>query len=111
MALIKDPSRLNKRAAFGTVQSVELPSGISKPQFVSLMTVWCAIWVRSLSQQYQLIGTNLEDTQTIVIRHNPGIDDSMKVQIDDNTYTIVSINPDESTSIITYDTVTIRKVS
>lgn len=110
MALIRDPSELNKRIAFGTVQSIELQSGVNKPQLVANFTVWCKKWVRSLNQTYSLIGTEYQDTVTVVIRHNASVNDSLQAILDGVTYNVMNINPDESANPVGYDTVTLKKV-
>lgn len=110
MALIRDPSELNKRIAFGTIQSVELPSGVNKPTFMPQFSVWCKKWVRSISQTYSLIGTEYQDTVTVVIRHNHEVDDSLQAKLDEVTYNILNVNPDESPNPVAYDTVTMKKV-
>jgi SPP1 family predicted phage head-tail adaptor len=110
VALIRDPSELNKRITFGTVQSIELPSGVNKPTFVPQFSVWCKKWVRSLSQTYSLIGTEYQDTVTVVIRHNPAVNDSLQATLDGVTYNLLNVNPDESANPIGYDTVTLKKV-
>lgn len=110
MSLIHDPSQFNKRIGFGTVQSAEQPNGVSKPTFVPSFTVWGKKWRRSISQEYQLVGTSLQDTVTLIIRHNSQVLETMKVQLDGETYDIVSYNPDESSKPVAYDSVTVKKV-
>lgn len=111
MALIRDPSELNKRIAFGTTQSVEQTSGVNKPEFVPQFSVWCKKWIRSINQTFAVFGTEYQDTITVVIRHNPAVNESLQALLDHITYKVININADDSANLIAYDTITLKKVS
>ncbi|MFX3616124.1 MAG: phage head closure protein [Sporolactobacillus sp.] len=113
MPVILDPSRLNRRIQFGTAEPVEQPNGATKDEFVGQQEVYCGRWTRTFNQSFQVIGTERQDDITVIIRHNPSVTDSLLAQfIDDTTiYKVIANNPDESTEIIAYDLVTLRKVS
>ncbi|MFL2020489.1 phage head closure protein, partial [Weissella hellenica] len=55
------PFELNRRADFGTVQTVQNPdNGSMKKTFVKAFSLWYASKTRTLNQQYQIQGTALE---------------------------------------------------
>jgi SPP1 family predicted phage head-tail adaptor len=111
MALIRDPSRLNRRIEFDSMQSYETPQGVSKEKLSPIFTVWGAVYNRTINQQYKLVGTKLEDTLTIIIRHNKQVNNQMVIKLDNQQYNIVDIKPDESEQPIAYDVLTLKEVT
>lgn len=104
------PFELNRRANFGTVQTVQNPdNGSMKKTFVKAFSLWYASKTRTLNQQYQIQGTALENTKVIIVRHNPKVEAIKVVQIDDVMYDLVSYSPDESNNYNTYDFVTLKR--
>ena len=111
MATFK-PSDFNRKADFGTVESVQNPNnGSIKKSFVKQFSLWYASKTRTLNQQYQIQGTALDNTKVIVVRHNPAVEGIKVAQIDGVMYDIVQYSPDESNAIITYDFVTLKRRS
>ncbi|WP_270319194.1 phage head closure protein [Weissella confusa] len=103
-------SDFNRKADFGTVESKQNPNnGSIKKTFVKQFSLWYAPKTRTLSQQYQIQGTALDNTKVIVVRHNPAVEGVKVAQIDDVMYDIVQYSPDESNSIIAYDFVTLKR--
>ncbi|MBD9363843.1 phage head closure protein [Leuconostoc mesenteroides] len=104
------PSDFNKKVQFGTVKSVVNPNtGQKVKQFVSQIGLKYAPRTRSMTQQYSITGTSLEDTILIVVRHNKAINKKLIVMLPDKTYyDIVGISPDDSNNVITYDIVTLK---
>lgn len=104
------PFELNRRADFGTVQTVQNPdNGSMKKTFVKAFSLWYASKTRTLNQQYQIQGTALESTKVIIVRHNPKVEAIKAVQIGDVMYDLVSYSPDESNNYNTYDFVTLKR--
>lgn len=104
------PFELNRRADFGTVQTVQNPdNGSMKKPFVKAFSLWYASKTRTLNQQYQIQGTALENTKVIIVRHNPKVEAIKAVQIGDVMYDLVSYSPDESNNYNTYDFVTLKR--
>ncbi|RZQ57940.1 phage head closure protein [Weissella paramesenteroides] len=104
------PFELNRRADFGTVQTVQNPdNGSMKKTFVKAFSLWYASKTRTLNQQYQIQGTALENTKVIIVRHNPKVEAIKAVQIGDVMYDLVSYSPDESNNYNTYDFVTLKR--
>lgn len=104
------PFELNRRADFGTVQTVQNPdNGSMKKTFVKAFSLWYASKTRTLNQQYQIQGTALENTKVIIVRHNPKVEAIKAVQIGDVMYDLLSYSPDESNNYNTYDFVTLKR--
>jgi len=104
------PSDFNKRAQFGSIKTVTNPNTGGKSKvFVAEITLHYAPKKRTLTQQYTILGTNLEDTILIVIRHNKALNKKLLVKLSDGKYyDIVGTSPDDSNNIITYDIVTLK---
>lgn len=109
--LVRDPSRLNKMIGFGTVQSIENANGVDIPTFVPLLSCHCAIWKRTLNQTYSLLGTEAQDNVTVIIRHNINVNNATHAKVNNFEYEIVDIVPDETSNIIRYDIVILKKVT
>lgn len=106
------PADFNHKADFGTVESVQnLNNGSIKKSFVKQFSLWYAPNTRTLNQQYQIQGTELDNTKVIVVRHNTAVEGINVVQIDGVMYDVVQYSPDESNAIITYDFVTLKRRS
>lgn len=104
------PSDFNRKAQFGTVKTGYNPkNGNPITQFVSQIGLKYAPRTRTMTQQYTIAGTTLEDTILIVIRHNKAVNKKLIVMLPDKTYyDIVGISPDDSNNVITYDIVTLK---
>ncbi|WP_288845842.1 phage head closure protein [uncultured Fructobacillus sp.] len=104
------PSDFNKVVRLGTIESVpNETNGNLQNTFIEAMALHYAPRTRTMTQQYTLLGTKLEDTVLIVIRHNASLQETMLAQLPDHKYyDIVGISPDESNNIIRYDIVTLK---
>ncbi|WP_195308077.1 phage head closure protein [Weissella confusa] len=104
------PADFNRKADFGTVESVQNPdNGSIKKSFVKQFSLWYAPKTRTLNQQYQIQGTELDNTKVIMVRHNTAVEGIKVAQIDGVMYDVVQYAPDESNAIITYDFVTLKR--
>jgi len=104
------PADFNRKVDFGTVKSIQNPNnGSTKKEFVKEFSLWFAPKTRTLSQQYQLKGTDLDNSRLIVVRHNEALEDMKLARIDGDVYDIAQYSPDESNAIITYDYVTLKR--
>lgn len=111
-----EPYELNKRFTFGTTKTVTSPvNGSSVKKFVELFTLWGCYVTRTMTQQYTLLGTSIQDTVLIKVRHNKGIIKALQVSTTVEkstvTYEVVDVSPDESNNFVTYDLVTLKKTS
>ncbi|GGL55884.1 phage head closure protein [Sporolactobacillus putidus] len=115
MALANDPSRLNKRISFGTTipsnNIGEIAVSHDDSNFQDSFSVWCGIWNRSLAEKFQVIGTEHQDDITVIIRHNPNVNQSLLAQLDSVTYRVIDVAPDDTPNPVTFDLVTIKKVT
>lgn len=107
-------SRLNHLIEFGVSESVDSDTiGGSRSQFRPRQKLHCAIYQRSQNQQYQLVGTDLENTIVVAVRSQYRVDQSSVAQLDEDTkttYRIVTISRDESHSMARYDLVTLKAI-
>ncbi|MDD9149333.1 phage head closure protein [Sporolactobacillus sp. CQH2019] len=115
MALASDPSRLNKRISFGTTVPKENGNGIAvnsaDSNFQESFSLWCGIWNKSLAEKFAVAGTEHDSDITVIIRHNTAVYKSLLAQIDSVTYRVISDQPDESPSPVSFDLLTLRKVT
>lgn len=107
-------SRLNRIVELGkpvTVRSRTIEG--SKTEFKVSKTIHCAIYQRTLTQQYQLIGTELANTIVIAIRSQTKVDDTLQVRFkgETQTYRIVNISRDENHNYPRYDLITLSKIT
>lgn len=102
----------NKKVQLGDVETkTNEYTGAGYDGFVPKINVWFASKTRSLSQSYQLQGTALENSRTIIIRHNQAVEKLKLAVIDDVQYDIVNYSPDETSNIIRYDYLTLKRSS
>lgn len=102
----------NKKVQLGAVETkTNEYTGAGYDAFVPVLTVWFASKTRTLSQSYQLQGTALENSRTIIIRHNSAVDKFKLAVIDNVQYDIVNYSPDETSNIIRYDYLTLKRSS
>jgi len=102
----------NKKVQLGDIKTeTNEYTGAGFDSFIPAITVWFASKTRTLSQSYQLQGTVLENSRTIIIRHNPAVEKLKLAVIDDVQYDIVNYSPDETSNIIRYDYLTLKRSS
>lgn len=86
--------RMTSRAKFGTVQTIPTDTlEGSKEVFVPQRTLYFAFYQRTQKQEYELLGTKLEDSIVIAVRSQCHVDNSLLVKIpnDDAIYKVVAI--------------------
>lgn len=107
-------SRLNHLIDFGATETVDTDTlEGSEEKFVTKQTLHFAYYQRSQTQQYQLLGTNLENTIVIAVRSQCHVDDTQLARIkgDENTtYKVMSISRGEAHSPINYDLITLKDI-
>lgn len=104
------PSDFNKRVSFGKVETVvnEI-NGNTTQTFVPQLILKYAPKMRTMTQQYTILGTKFEDSILIVVRHNKNLQKNLLAKMPDGKYyDIVGISPDDSNKVITYDIVTLK---
>jgi SPP1 family predicted phage head-tail adaptor len=106
-------SRLNHLIEFGVTDTVPTDTlEGSKEVFIPKQKLHCAFYRRSLTQQYQLLGTQLNGTIIVAVRSQYQVKDDQLAKIDGKPtiYKIVTISRDDSHSSIRYDLVTLQDV-
>jgi SPP1 family predicted phage head-tail adaptor len=105
-------NRFNHKIYFGTVKSVANDySGGYDQQFVTQLTLRYATYQRTQTQQYALLGTELEDTTVIVVRRGMVTDKSLTAVFPGSTsqYDIVTISRDAAGLPVGYDLITLKQ--
>lgn len=74
-------ARLNKVAEIGKTVSRRTGAGINISTFETTGTLFYGSYNRTVTQTYQITGTDLADTISIVVRHTDAIDDSTQVNL------------------------------
>jgi SPP1 family predicted phage head-tail adaptor len=106
-------NRLNHKIEFGTVQSVpNEQTGDYDSEFIPTLTVHCALYQRSQTQQYALVGTRLDYSIVVAIRSRSEVTDQLKARFVGKTvvYSIADVSQDASGQPVAYDLVTLKKM-
>lgn len=104
-------SKFDRKIEFSTVKSIENEmTGDTTERLVTLASLWCSLQRRSMAQQFQLVGTNLEDTITVVINHNEVVQNAKYALLNGKKYEIITVSPDDTT-YFGYDYIVLRKAS
>lgn len=79
---------------------------------VADITKHCAIIKKTLSQKYALVGTHLEGTLNVAIRHRKGIEKQQyqSATLDGVDYSVVDVSVDDD-NYLSYDIITLKKES
>lgn len=102
-------ARLNKVAEIGKTVNHKTGAGINISTFEPTGTLFYGSYNRTVTQTYQIKGTDLADTIAIVVRHTDAIDDSVLVKLNGILYVIQSIAYDDDPNA--FDVVTLKKTT
>lgn len=102
------PYQMRYTADFGTFSSVENGMGIPMAIFVSQFELHYARVSQTISQKYEALGTDFENTQILAVRHDKRLTDKLAVQIDGKVYSIVDLSVRDDT-YLSYDLITIKR--
>jgi len=102
-------ARLNKVAEIGKTVNHRTGAGINISTFESTGTLFYGSYNRTVTQTYQITGTDLADTIAIVVRHTDAIDDSTQIKLNGTVYAIQSIAYDDDPNA--FDVVTLKKTT
>ena len=103
------PSNFNHIVYFGEVGSQMGEDGIERDTFIPKFSAKFSPKSRSMTQQYSIFGTELQDTILIVIRHNKSVKRGLVVKMPNGrAYDIADISSDEQNIYITYDIITLK---
>lgn len=102
------PYQMRYTADFGTFGVTENGMGIPMPTFVSQFKLHYARVSQTISQKYEALGTDFENTHILAVRHDKRLTDKLAVQIDGKVYSIVDLSVRDDT-YLSYDLVTIKR--
>ena len=101
----------SRKAELGSPQSHKTSAGINVTSFVPAYSLHFKQQKRTLTQQYTLVGTRLDNSITIITRHDDRNANQKQARIDGVVYDISDISPDDSNDAIRYDYLTLTKVT
>lgn len=102
------PYQMRYTAEFGSFNTVDNDMGIPMPTFVSQFKLHYSRVSQTISQKYEALGTDFENTQILAVRHDKRLTDKLAVQIDGKVYSIVDLSVRDDT-YLSYDLVTIKR--
>lgn len=102
------PYQMRYTADFGSFNTVDNDMGIPMPTFVSQFKLHYARVSQTISQKYDALGTDFENTQILAVRHDKRLTDKLAVQIDGKVYSIVDLSVRDDT-YLSYDLITIKR--
>lgn len=107
------PDAFSHVAQFGTTKDVTNKyTGATISAFVPSYKLHYTTNKRTLTQQYLLVGTRLDNSVVIVTRHDNRNATAQLVKLDDGvTYSVNECSPDDSNDYIRYDYLTLKKVT
>lgn len=105
------PSDFSHTAELGSSQSHKTGAGINITSFVPAYKLHYKQQKRTLTQQYTLIGTRLDNSITIIVRHDERNPRQLQARLDGIVYNIADVSPDDSNNYIKYDYLTLIKVT
>lgn len=102
------PYQMRYTAEFGSFNTVDNDMGIPMPTFVSQFKLHYARVSQTISQKYEALGTDFENTQILAVRHDKRLTDKLAVQIDGKVYSVVDLSVRDDTCM-SYDLITIKR--
>ena len=95
----------------GSPQSHKTGAGVNVNNFVPAYSLHFKQQKRTLTQQYTLVGTRLDNSITIITRHDARNASQKQARLNGVVYDISDISPDDSNDAIRYDYLTLTKVT
>lgn len=102
------PYQMRYTAEFGTFSDVENGMGIPMPIFTSQFKLHYARVSQTISQKYEALGADFENTQILAVRHDKRLTDKLAVRINGKVYSIVDLSVRDDT-YLSYDLITIKR--
>lgn len=102
------PYQMRYTAEFGSFSMAENSMGIPMPTFVSQFKLHYARVSQTISQKYEALGTDFENTQILAVRHDKRLTDKLAVRINGKVYSIVDLSVRDDT-YLSYDLITIKR--
>lgn len=101
----------SRTVEFGSPKSHKTGAGVNVTNFVPDYSLHFKQQKRTLTQQYTLVGTRLDNSITIIVRHDTRNANQKQARLDGVVYDISDISPDDSNDAIRYDYLTLTKVT
>lgn len=100
-----------RKAELGSPQSHKTGAGLNISSFVPVYSLHFKQQKRTLTQQYTLVGTRLDNSITIIVRHDTRNASQKQARLDGVVYDIADVSPDDSNDAIRYDYLTLTKIA
>ena len=84
---------------------INIPIGL----FALTISLHCALYNRSITQSYQILGTSLEDTIVVAIRSTNELSKQLLASYGDVVYQIIDVSKDSTGKPVAYDLLTLKK--
>ncbi|MFT9040174.1 phage head closure protein [Schleiferilactobacillus harbinensis] len=111
MAISFIPADFSRTVELGNPVSHRTKAGLNISTFASAYKLHFKQQKRTLTQQYTLIGTRLDNSVTIIVRHDDRNVNQQQARIDGTVYNIADVSPDDSNNAIRYDYLTLLKIT
>ena len=111
VAVSFNPSDFSKTVELGNPVSHRTGAGLNISVFVPAYILHYKQQKRTLSQEYTLIGTRLDNSITIIVRHDDRNVNQQQARIGGTVYNISDVSPDDSNNAIRYDYLTLLKIT
>lgn len=111
MAISFIPSDFSRTVELGGVKSHQNGAHVNVSTFVPAYTLHYKEQKRTLTQQYLLVGTRLDNSLVIIVRHDDRNTAQQQARIDNVVYDIADVSPDDSNNAIRYDYLTLVKIT
>lgn len=111
MAANFKPSDFSRKVDLGSPKSHKTGAGINITSFVPAYSLHYKQQKRTLTQQYTLVGTRLDNSITIITRHDDRNAAQQQARLGGIVYDIADVSPDDSNDAIRYDYLTLVKTT
>ena len=101
----------SRKVDLGSPKSHKTGAGLNITSFVPDYSLHFKQQNRTLTQQYTLVGTRLDNSITIITRHDTRSVAQQQARIDGIVYEIADVSPDDSNDAIRYDYLTLVKTT
>lgn len=111
MAANFKPSDFSRKVDLGSPKSHKTGAGINLTSFVPAYSLHFKQQKRTLTQQYTLVGTRLDNSITIITRHDDRNAAQQQARINGIVYDVADVSPDDSNDAIRYDYLTLVNIT
>lgn len=101
----------SRTVELGNPQSHKTGAGVNVTNFLPAYSLHFKQQKRTLTQQYTLVGTRLDNSITIIVRHDTRNASQKQARLDGIVYNISDNSPDDSNDAIRYDYLTLVKTT